>query len=103
MVRHWVPDDLQQLLTPIHRSNTEPLQQLHHQPSESLECPRDTNLWIDLDQYTLRCMDVDLQQSSLVKRGVQQRQETLMCNIWTGFRNVPPHSSQNSLMVIAVE
>lgn len=48
------------------------MQELHHQPGEALECPRDTDGRIDLDEDALGRLDVDLEFPSLVDGGVEE-------------------------------
>jgi hypothetical protein len=51
--------------------------ELTHQPAKPLERPRDPHARVDLDQDPLGGLYVDLQQSGLVQRRVQEGQQAL--------------------------
>lgn len=67
MICDGVLDDFEQLLRPIDGSNRQPLEQLYHESTESLESPRYTDLRVDLDEDTLCGVNVDLQHARLVE------------------------------------
>lgn len=72
-----VLDHLQQFFLRIGGADGQPVQQLHHQSSESLEGTGYSNTWADLDEDSLRGVDVYLKFSSLVDGRVEESQKTL--------------------------
>lgn len=50
---------------------------LTHQSAEPLECPRNADARVDLNQDTLGRLHVDLQSACLVERGVEKCEKTL--------------------------
>ena len=80
---------------------------------------------IDLDQNTLRGMDIDLQTTSLVQRRIEQSQKTLkqksfkhkskscilraieamylMSDIWPGVRDISTSFCKDSLVIVAIQ
>lgn len=50
---------------------------LTHQSTESLKSPWNSDARVDFDEYPLGGLNVDLQQSGLVQRRVEERQQTL--------------------------
>ena len=44
--------------------------------------PRDAQLWTDFNNHVLSCLDINLQQASLVKWAIKQRKQTLMGDVW---------------------
>lgn len=50
---------------------------LTHQTGESLECPWDPDARVDLYQYALGGVNVDLQESSFVEWGVKECEKAL--------------------------
>ncbi len=77
MVRDGVLDDLQELLLRVDRSNRESVQELDHQPSESLEGTWDADRWADFDENPTGGMDVDLEHARLVDRRVEEGEKAL--------------------------
>ena len=61
------------------------------------------HVWIDLDQYALGGVDVDLKQTGLVERRIEERQEALVGDIGTSLCNIAAHLGKYTLVVIAVE
>ena len=59
-------DDLEQLLFAVDAADGEPMEQLDHESREALECARDADVRIDLNQYALCGVDVDLEPTSFV-------------------------------------
>lgn len=53
------------------------MQELDHQPCESLERTRDTDGRADLDEDALGGMDVDLEFSGFVDGGIEEGEEAL--------------------------
>lgn len=53
------------------------MQKLHHQPAESLERSRNSNVGVNLDENTTGCVDVDLEQPSFVKGRVEKSEKAL--------------------------
>lgn len=77
MVGDGVFDDLQQLLIRVGGSDGEPMKQLDHQTGEPLECTRNPDRRAHFDQNALGGLDIDLELSGLVDRGVEQGEEAL--------------------------
>lgn len=77
MIRDRVGNDPEELFLRRRRADGEPVQQLHHQASESLECPGYPHRGRHLDQDALGRVDVDLQPAGLVDRGVDKGQQAL--------------------------
>lgn len=50
---------------------------LTHEAAKALEGTRDAHVWVDLDEDTLGCMNVNLQQAGFVKRRVKESQQAL--------------------------
>ena len=48
-----------------------------HETAETLERPGDANMRVDLNENALCGVDVDLQESRLVERRVEQREQAL--------------------------
>ena len=53
------------------------MEKLHHQASESFEGSWYSNSWTDFDEDAFCCMYEDLELSSLVDGGVEEREEAL--------------------------
>jgi hypothetical protein len=85
MLRERILDDLQQCGTVIPRLDFHLVQQLHHEPSESLVCSRDSNTRVYINQDFAFGMNVDFEQASLVQGTVQQSQHLLMQNVGPEF------------------
>ena len=49
MIGDGVLDDLEQLFLRIGGANREPMQELDHETSKSLECTWNSNTWVHLD------------------------------------------------------
>ena len=96
------------------------MKQLDHETSKSLECPGYSNGWGNFDQDALGGVDVYLEFSCFIDRGVEEgkqalsssvsadasktAQEThLMCNIRSSIANISSHLSHDSNMLIAVQ
>ena len=77
VVRDGVLDDFQQLLLRVRRPNRESVQKLDHQTGKSLEGARNTDRWADFDENALGSVDINLQLSSFIDRGIEKRQQTL--------------------------
>lgn len=77
VVRDRVLDDPKQLFLRVSRPDGEPVQQLHHQAGEALECTRDADGRRDLDQNIFRRQDVDLELASFVDRRIEEGEEAL--------------------------
>ena len=60
VIRDGVFDHLEQLFGSLHASDAELVQQLHHQAREALECARNANMWVHLDQHAFGSVNVDL-------------------------------------------
>lgn len=54
-----------------------PVQQLHHQTSEALECTRDAHSGADPDEDIARSLDVDLKLARLVDGRIEESEQTL--------------------------
>lgn len=96
-------DDLEQLLRAVLTANGKLVQELHHEAAESLECAWYPNVRVHLNEYTFRCVDVDLEQASLVEWRVEEGQQALVCNVGPGISNVPARLRQDALVIVAVE
>lgn len=103
MVGNGVLDHLQQLLLRIDGPDAQLVQQLHHQPRETLERTGDSDAGIDLYQHAPGSVYVDLQLSGLVDGRVQQRQETLVGYVGPGLGDVTAHLPQQALVVVTVQ
>ncbi len=77
MVSDGVLDDLEQLLLRIGGANGKSVQELDHQSGESFEGTWYADRWADFDKDALGRVDVNLQPSSFVDRGVEQCEEAL--------------------------
>jgi hypothetical protein len=66
MIRNGVLDDTEELFLRRGGPDGQALEELHHQPSESLKGTWDSDGRIDLDKNSLGSVDVDLQLAGLV-------------------------------------
>lgn len=48
------------------------MEELHHQPRETLECAGDADGGVDFDEHALGGLDVDLEFACLVDGGVEE-------------------------------
>lgn len=96
------------------------MEQLHHETSESLECPRDADGWADSDEHVLGRLNVNLELAGLVDWRVEQGEQTLrshvswpapsatrrthlVCYIWPRLTNVAAHLPHDTNVIVAVE
>jgi hypothetical protein len=77
MVSDGVFDDLEQFLLRVGGPDREPMQQLDHQAGETFEGSRNAHGRTDLDQDALDRLDVDLELSGLIDRGIEQSEKAL--------------------------
>ena len=66
VVSDRVLDYAQELLGPVGTTDGKLVQKLHHEATEALESTRDADVRVDLNQDTLRSVDVHLKQARLV-------------------------------------
>jgi len=103
MVGDGVFDHVDELLLRGSRADLVPMEELHHQTSKALECPRNAHRRANLNEDVLRCLYVYLEFAGLVNRRVKQGEETLVCDIWASFTDVSAHLPHHPDVVIAVE
>jgi len=103
MVSDGVLYDLEELLRAVYASNGKFVQQLHHEPTKSLESAGNSDMWVHLYECTLCGVYVNLQQSRLVQRRVKERQEALMSDIRPGIGDIASRLCEDALMVVAIE
>ena len=90
MVRDGILDHFHQLDAGLSRGDAVLVKQLHHQPGEPLEGPRDPGGGVDLNQHVVGSPDVNLKQTRSVERRVKQHQQTLVGDIWPSSGEIPP-------------
>lgn len=72
MIGDWVLDDLEKPLLRRRRSNREAMEQLDHEPCETLEGTWNADSRADFDQNTLGGVNVDLQLACFVDGRVEE-------------------------------
>lgn len=87
MIGDWILDHLKQLFLRVGRADGQPVQQLHHQSSKSLEGAGYSHRWADLDEDALGGMNVYLEFSSLVEWRVEQGKKTLEATLATAYKH----------------
>lgn len=50
---------------------------MDHETSETLECSRNADSWVDFNEDSFGCVDVDLELTSLVDGRVEEGEKTL--------------------------
>ena len=87
MVRDGGFDDLEQLLLRVDGSNGQPVQQLDHQASKTLERSWDADCRAHFDQNTFGSVDVDLQLAGLVDGRIEEGQQALDVEVSSPLRD----------------
>ena len=78
MVGERVLDDAEELFLGRGAADGQSVQELYHETGETFECAGDADGWVDFDENAFGGVDVDLELASLVDRGVEKGEETLV-------------------------
>lgn len=85
MFRDRVLDHAEKFFLRSCRTNRHAMKKLNHETSESLECTRDADRWVDFDEDAPGGVDIDLKFAGLVDGRVEEGKKTLVELVWSWF------------------
>ena len=82
VVLNWILHYRQQWMRACLASDLELSKAMSHKSCKLFIRPRDAQLWTDFNNHVLSCLDINLQQASLIEWAIKQRKQTLMGDVW---------------------